>query len=79
MPNEQQVEAILKNAWGIAIHRNPMMMTKLRSDYEFDRLCEMIKDCLQKGLSADETCEHVVAELFKGAQTDSQPPEDCQP
>lgn len=55
------------------------MMTKLRSDYEFDRLCEMIRDCLQKGLSADETCEHVVAELFKGAQSDAQPPEDCHP
>ena len=79
VPDSQEVEAILKKAWGIAIQRNPMAMTKLRPDYEFDRLSAMIRDCLQKGLSPDKICEHVIEELFKGARTDSPPPEDCDP
>jgi hypothetical protein len=79
MPTDNQsVEVILKRAWDIAVHRNPMLMAKLRPDYDFTRLQEMIGDCLAKGLSGDETCEHTVKELFETARTYSQPSDDCE-
>jgi hypothetical protein len=79
MPTDnKQVEVILKRAWGIVVQRNPMLMAKLRPDYDFPRLREMIRDCLAKGLSAEETCEHTIKELFETARTYSQPSDDCE-
>ena len=75
--NKKEVEAILKKAWGTAVQRNPMQMAKLRPDYDFMRLHEMIGDCLAKGLTVEETCEHAIKELFETARTNSQPSEDC--
>jgi hypothetical protein len=76
--NNKEIEAILKKAWAIAIQRNPLMIAKLRPDYDYTRLREMIRDCLAKGLSADETCEHAIKELFRTARTHSQPSDDCE-
>ena len=75
--NNKEIEAILKEAWAIAIQRNPMMMAKLRPDYDYTRLREMIRDCLAKGLSPEATCEHAIKELFRTARTHSQPSDDC--
>ena len=72
-----EIEAILKKAWDIAIQRNPMLMVRLRPDYDYTKLRDMIKDCLSKGLSVEETCEHTVGELFKTAMSYSQPSDDC--
>jgi hypothetical protein len=55
-----------------------MLMAKLRPDYDFTRLREMIRDCLGKGLSAEETREHTVNELFETARSFSQPSDDCE-
>jgi hypothetical protein len=79
MPTDHgKVDAILKRAWNVAVHRNPMLMAKLRPDYDFTRLQDMIRDCLAKGLSAEETCEHTVKELFETARAYSQPSDDCE-
>jgi hypothetical protein len=75
--NNKQIEAILKQAWGIAVQRNPMLMAKLRPDYDFTRLNEMIRDCLAKGLTLEETCEHAIKELLETARSYSQPSESC--
>ena len=72
-----EIESILKKAWDIAIQRNPMLMVRLRPDYDYTKLKDMIKDCLSKGLSVEKTCEHTVGELFKTAMSYSQPSDDC--
>ena len=77
MQANREVEAIMKKAWTIAVQRNPMLMAKLRPDYDFTRIHEMIRDCRAKGLTAEETCEHAVKELLETARTNSQPSEQC--
>jgi hypothetical protein len=75
--DKREIDAILKKAWGMAVSRNPMLMAKLRPDYDFARLHELIRDCLLKGLTPDETCEHVVKELVQTAISYTQPSDDC--
>jgi hypothetical protein len=75
--DKREIDAILKKAWGIAVSRNPMLMAKLRPDYDFTLLHELIRDCVHKGLTPDETCEHVVKELVKTAISYTQPTDDC--
>lgn len=75
--DEREIDAILKKAWSTAVSRNPMLMAKLRPDYDFTRLHELIRDCLLRGLAPEETCEHVVEELVKTAISHTQPSEDC--
>jgi hypothetical protein len=60
----------------MAVQRNPMLMARLRPDYDFTRLNEMIRDCA-KGLTSEETCEHAIKELFETARNHSQPSESC--
>ena len=75
--DKREIDAILKKAWGTAVHRNPMLMAKLRPDYDFTRLHEMIRDCLLRGLTPEQTYEHTVKELLNTASTYTQPSDDC--
>lgn len=75
--DEAEIDKILALVWQAAARINPMLLTKLRSDFDFDLLREMIRDCLAKGLSAADACEHTVKELLRSASTDSQPPDNC--
>jgi hypothetical protein len=52
-------------------------MAKLRPDYDFTRLHELIRDCLLRGLTPEETCEHAVKELVSTAISYTQPSDDC--
>jgi hypothetical protein len=76
-PDKREIDAILKKAWGTAVQRNPMLMAKLRPDYDFTRLHEMIRDCLLRGLTPEQTYEHTVKELLNTASTYAQPSDDC--
>jgi hypothetical protein len=75
--DKREIDAILKKAWGMAVSRNPMLMAKLRPDYDFTRLHELIRDCLLKGLTPQETCEHALNELVRTAISYTQPTDDC--
>lgn len=72
-----RIDRILKSVWDAAVLSNPMLLTRLRTDYLFDRLREMIRDCLAKGLSETETRLHTVKVLFQSANTGQQPPDHC--
>jgi hypothetical protein len=75
--DEAKIDNLLELVWQTAARLNPMMLTKLRADFDFDRLRDMIRDCLEKGLSETATCEHTVRELLRSARTDSQPRDTC--
>jgi hypothetical protein len=75
--DKKDIETILKKAWGIAVHRNPMLMATLRPDYDFSRLHDFIRDCLLKGMTPEQTCDHAVKELLRTASTYTQPSDDC--
>jgi hypothetical protein len=75
--DKRDIDAILKKAWGTAVIRNPMLMAKLRPDYDFTLLHDLIRDCLLKGRTPDETYEHAVKELVKTASSYTQPSDDC--
>jgi hypothetical protein len=74
---EAETDAILKRAWDVVVRRNPMLMAKMRPDYDFKQLKDMIRDCLEKGLSVDKTFEHTVAELLETARSYTQPSPEC--
>lgn len=75
--NEAEINNILELAWQSAARINPMVLSKLRSDFDFESLRHMIRDCLERGLSAQETCDRTIKELLRSASTDAQPPETC--
>jgi hypothetical protein len=76
--HEQEVDRILKAAWGTAARRNPMALVKLDdANTALEHLRRMISDCLAKGLSATETCEHAVKELLDSAIRNTQPHDSC--
>jgi hypothetical protein len=76
-PSEHQINTIVNNAWTEAARINPMLLAKLRQDYDFDRLRQMIRDCLAEGLSVQETCKHIVDELLRSASKNDQPHISC--
>jgi hypothetical protein len=75
--DDADISNILELAWQGAARINPMVLTKLRPDFDFDSLRQMIKDCLIRGLSAQETCDRAIRELLRSAASDSQPPDTC--
>ena len=73
---EQEVDQVLKAVWETAVRRNPMVLVKM-VDPAIEHLRQMIGDCLAKGLSAADTCDHAVQELLNSAIRNTQPHETC--
>jgi hypothetical protein len=76
-PSKEEISKVLSDAWTEAARINPMLLAKLSQDYDFDRLRQMITDCLAKGLSALETRKHIVDELLRSARNNEQPHASC--
>jgi hypothetical protein len=75
---EQEVDQILKAVWETAARRNPMVLVKMVDpNMPIEHLRRMIRDCLDKGLSATETCDHAVKELLNSAIRNRQPHDTC--
>jgi hypothetical protein len=75
---EQEVDQILKAVWEMAVRRNPMVLVKMiNPKTAFEHLRRMIRDCLARGLSTTETCDHAVEELLNSAIRNTQPPDTC--
>ena len=76
---EHEVEQVLKAVWETAARRNPMALVKMVNPLSaIDHMRQMISDCLGKGLSAAETCDHVAKELLNSATRNTQLRETCQ-
>jgi hypothetical protein len=75
---EQEVDQILKAMWETAVRRNPMVLVKMvNPNTAIEHLRSMIRDCLAKGLSPTETCDHAVKELLNSAIRNTQPHDTC--
>jgi hypothetical protein len=75
---EQEVDQILKAVWETAARRNPMVLANMVDpNMPIEHLRRMIRDCLAKGLSATETCDHAVKELLNSAIRNTQPHDTC--
>ena len=75
---EHEVEQVLKAVWETAARRNPMVLVKMvNPNTTIEHLRRMIRDCLAKGLSATETCDHAVKELLNSAIDNTQPHDSC--
>jgi dihydroorotate dehydrogenase len=75
---EQEVDQILKIVWETAARRNPMVLVKMADpNMPIEHLRRMIRDCLAKGLSATETCDHAVKELLNSAIRNREPRDTC--
>jgi hypothetical protein len=46
--SEIEVRKILTAVWEAVARTNPMLLAKLRADYDFNSLKAMIRDCLEK-------------------------------
>ena len=66
-PIGRQSQDILSEAWTEAARVNPMLLAKLRPDYDFEKLKQRIRDCLDKGLSGAEVRLQIVDELLRSA------------
>jgi hypothetical protein len=75
--NEAEVDKIMHSIWDAAARINPQLLAKLRPDYKFKRLREMISDCLEKGLTPSKTHDHCLRELLQSAAAGRQPHDDC--
>jgi len=75
---EQEVDQVLKAAWETAVRRNPMaLVNMINPNTAIEHLRRMIRDCLAKGLSPANTCDHAVQELLNSAIQNTQPHETC--
>ena len=74
-----EVQNILTAVWETVARSNPMLLVRLRADYDFSRLKAMIHDCLAKGMAVEDVCGHVVKELVSTATTNRQPHDTCDP
>ena len=75
---EHEVDQILKAVWETAARRNPMVLVKMADpNMPIEHLRRLIRDCLAKGLSATETCDHAVKELLNSAIRNRQPHDTC--
>jgi hypothetical protein len=75
---EHEVDQILKAVWETAARRNPMVLIKMPNpNMPIEHLRRMIRDCLAKGLSATETCDHAIKELLNSAIRNKQPRDTC--
>jgi hypothetical protein len=77
--SDTEVQKILTAVWEAVARTNPMLLVRLRADYDFNRLKAMIRDCLAKGMPAEDVCGHVVKELVSTATTNRQPHDTCDP
>lgn len=75
--DQTQIDKILTSVWETAARLNPMLLATLRPDYEFERLLEMIRDCLARGLSAADATAHTLREFLRSAGTNNQPHNKC--
>lgn len=75
--SDRVLASIIDGVWRAVMRSNPMLLATLRSDYDFERLGHMVRDCLEKGLTKDEVIEHVAGELCRTAITGTQPSESC--
>jgi hypothetical protein len=75
--SEIEVRKILTAVWEAVARTNPMLLAKLRADYDFNSLKAMIRDCLEKGMSVEDVCSHVVKELVSTATANRQPHDKC--
>jgi hypothetical protein len=75
--SEVEVQKILTAVWEAVARTDPMLLARLRADYDFTRLKAMIRDCLAKGMPATKVCDHVVKELLATAITNRQPHDKC--
>ena len=75
---EHEIDQILKAVWETAARRNPMVLVKMDDpNMPIEHLRRMIRDCLAKGLSATETCDHAVKELLNSAIRNTPPHDTC--
>jgi hypothetical protein len=75
---QSEIDQILKSVWETAVRRNPMCLVKMIDPNSvFKQLREMIRDCLTRGLSQAETCEHVLNELLQAAASGTLPRSRC--
>ena len=75
---EHEVEQVLKAVWETAARRNPMVLVKMvDSRTAVEQLRQMIGDCLARGLSTTETCDHAAKELLNSATQNTQLRETC--
>ena len=73
-----EVDQVLKSVWETAVRRNPMCLVKMIDPNSvFKTLREMIRDCLTRGLSEAETCDHVRKELLRAAASGTLPRSRC--
>jgi hypothetical protein len=75
---EAELNDILETAWESAARQNPMLLAKLRPDYSFERLRELVRDCLAQGMSVAEVRDHALRELIRSAKEDRQPQHKCE-
>jgi hypothetical protein len=76
--SQSEIDKILKSVWETAVRRNPMCLVKMIDPNSvFKSLQEMIRDCLTRGLSEAETCDHVLKELLHAAASGTLPRSRC--
>lgn len=76
--SQSEIDKILKSVWETAVRRNAMCLVKMIDPNSvFKYLGEMIRDCLARGLSEAETCEHVQGELLRAAASGTLPRSRC--
>jgi hypothetical protein len=76
--SQSEIDKVLKMVWETAVRRNPMCLVKMIDPNSvFKYLREMIHDCLTRGLSEAETCEHVQKELLRAAASGTLPRSRC--
>lgn len=60
------------------MRRNPMVLVKMIDPHTaMEHLRRMIRDCLDIGLSADDTRDHAARELLRSATRNEQPHDTC--
>jgi hypothetical protein len=68
-----EVDEILQAMWEKAVRRNPMVLVKMVDpNTAIEHLRQLVRDCLGKGLSASDTCDHAVQELLNSAVRSTQ-------
>jgi hypothetical protein len=61
--NEAEIDKILTLGWEVAARKNPMLLAQ-KPGASLQKLREMVRDCLAKGISATIICEQVHRELL---------------
>ena len=69
---ETELRKVLQAVWECAARTNPMLLAKLRPDYSFEHLRDLVRGCLAKGMSLAEVHDHAVQELLRSAIEDAQ-------